>query len=990
MNYKIIYRTVGGIVFLISLVVLFSTAQPSVSFWDCGEFTAAAYSLQVPHPPGTPLFTIMGRVFSMLPIAANIASRVNSLSVLTSAFSVLFLYLIAVKLIESYTSQKPKNLLDALGIYLAAATGALSFAFSDTFWFNGVEAEVYAASTFLFSAITYLMVLWNEKSDNKDNEKYILMIAYLIGLSTGVHLMSVLTIVAVVMMVLFKKYVTDEGALKKSGYIFLFHATIVLIAAFALWSSQTGTTPPSPEEYHAFDFKFKLIMVAISAVIMGFMWKKVFNKNSIYIPFIIGGIALFVTYPGIVKILPGIITEISGDSAVAAVIMFAIVLAGLGYAVFYSVKKNKATLHLAAMSLILLLLGFTTYAMIIIRANQDPPMNENQPREFSEMISYLNREQYGDFPIFKRRFSNDVQHRGIYTNYSSDLDFFWRYQMNHMMTRYWMWNYAGREGWNQDADVNIAPFNSAGKSIGKIFNITFSGSAKDSLFALPFLLGILGIIYHFKKDWKIAAVFMVLFIFMGYLTAFYQNQQQPQPRERDYFYVGAFFVFSIWIAIGVRWFVDIVQTKIKNVNLKNAAVTAVLAVTFILIPLRMLQANYYTHDRSQNWFPWDFSYNMLQSCAPNAILFTNGDNDTFPLWYMQDVEGIRRDVKIVNLSLLNTPWYIEQLKNNDPYHVGTVAINLSDTQIKNIAPMAWTSREITIPFPQIKSFAERKDFISKFSVEDTNILNSGGITFNMNSTLNYGSVTGLRVQDILVKEIVENNIWKRPIYFSLTTADDGKIGLTDYLRLEGLAFRIVPEKNERTYESINEPVMRKMLLQENTGISKTYKPNFILRGLNNPNIFYDETHSRMIQYYRNAYMNLAVFYLNKNMNAVAVGVLDKLMNTIPINTVKIDPPILFEISNIYFNAGAIGKYKKMAIELEKDAIKRMRENPSDVQSRYNPYRILLAVYENLKDYKKLAGLWKKISIMYPNDPNVKAYLLKYENLANMQDSLSGK
>ena len=220
MDYKLLKRLIGILVLLISAFVLFSTVQPSVSFWDCGEFTAAAYYLQVPHPPGSPFFTILGRIFAMIPFVTNIALRVNTISVLTSAFSVFFLYLIAVKLIENYRGKKPQNILDALVTYISAAVGALSFSFSDTFWFNGVEAEVYATSTFLFAAITYLMIRWYERADNKDNEKYILMIAFLIGISTGVHLMSVLAMVSVVMIIIFRKYVDDEAALKKSSLLF--------------------------------------------------------------------------------------------------------------------------------------------------------------------------------------------------------------------------------------------------------------------------------------------------------------------------------------------------------------------------------------------------------------------------------------------------------------------------------------------------------------------------------------------------------------------------------------------------------------------------------------------------------------------------------------------------------------------------------------------------------------------------------------------------
>ena len=682
MNYKLLRNIIGAVVFLISLVVLLLTVQPSVSFWDCGEFIAASYYLQVPHPPGTPFFLLLGRIFAMIPFVENIGLRVNYISVLSSAASILFLYLIAVKLIENYRGKKPANLLDAFGTYIAAAIGALSFAFSDTFWFNGVEAEVYAFSTLLAAFVTWLMIRWHERADEKDNEKYLLMIAYLIGLSTGVHLMSVLAIVPVVMVILFRKYLEDEEALKKTAVLFLIHAGILVLISLAMWSAQKTATPPSPEEYQAYDSRFKMIAAGLSVIFIGIFWKKIFTRNSFYMPLFIGGAALFITYPGIVKFLPTLMTEVAGDN-IAIEIIFLVVLFGLlGYAVYFSIKEKKPTLHLIAMSFIFALIGFTTFAMVIIRSNQNPPMNENEPNTFTELVSYLNREQYGDFPTFKRRFATEAHQQVVYTGYTTDLDFFWRYQMNHMMTRYWLWNYAGREGWTQDDGANIAPFNQVGNVFGKIFNIRFDGSAKDSLFAIPLILGLLGIYFHFRKDWKMASVFMIMFILLGYLTAFYQNQQQPQPRERDYFYVGGFFVFSIWIAIAIRALVDIAQAKAKSEALKRGAVIGVLTLGVIFVPIKMFAANYHTHDRSKNWIPWDYSYNLLQSCAPNGVLFTNGDNDTFPVWYLQDVEGVRRDVKIVNLSLLNTPWYIKQMKENDPYKVGTLKIRYSDAQIE--------------------------------------------------------------------------------------------------------------------------------------------------------------------------------------------------------------------------------------------------------------------------------------------------------------------
>ncbi len=990
MNYKLLRNIIGAFVFLISLVVLLMTVQPSVSFWDCGEFIAASFYLQVPHPPGTPFFLLLGRIFAMIPFVENIGLRVNYISVLSSAASILFLYLIAVKLIENYRGKKPENLLDGLGTYLAAAIGALSFAFSDTFWFNGVEAEVYAFSTLLAAFVTWLMIRWHERADEKDNEKYILMIAYLIGLSTGVHLMSVLAIVPVAMVILFRKYLADEEQLKKTTILFLIHAGILILISLAMWSAQKTATPPGPEEYQAYDSRFKMIAAGISIIFIGIFWKKIFTRNSFYMPLFIGGAALFITYPGIVKFLPALMTEVAGDS-ITIEILFLVVLFGLlGYAVHFSIKEKKPTIHLVAMSFIFALIGFTTFAMVIIRSNQNPPMNENEPNTFTELVSYLNREQYGDFPVFKRRFATEPHQQVVYTGYTSDLDFFWRYQMNHMMTRYWLWNYAGREGWNQDDGANIAPLNQVGNLFGKIFNIRFNGSAKDSLFAIPLILGLLGIYFHFKKDWKMASVFMIMFILLGYLTAFYQNQQQPQPRERDYFYVGGFFVFSIWIAIAIRALVDIAQAKAKSEALKKVAVIGVLTLGIVFVPIKMFAANYYTHDRSKNYIPWDYSYNLLQSCAPNGVLFTNGDNDTFPVWYLQDVEGVRRDVKVVNLSLLNTPWYIKQMKDNDPYNVGTLKIRYSDTQIQDIRPIAWESRSVSIPIPQNFKEGLPQDLFNTYNVSDSSVLRQGAITFQLKPTLNFGNVKAIRVQDIMVKEIVESNIWERPIYFAVTCSEDSKIGLDEYLMMEGMSYRVVPEKRRAGVEFINVDIMKKQLFSDAPNFSKDYKPGFNYRGLNDSTIFLDENHKRMTQNYRNSFIRLALHYLNTNRKDLTVETLDKMDEKIPRKVTGMEMGLLYEIGNLYFNSGGEKQFREYSAEVEKQALRLLEENPSDVQSYYNPYRILIDTYENQKEYAKLADIWQRLQAIYPNDQNVQSNVEKYRNLAKQSVSAEGR
>lgn len=986
MNFSLVNKIFAAVVFLLSFIVLFLTVQPSVSFWDCGEFIAAAYYLQVPHPPGTPFFLLVGNIFSQLPIGENIGFRVNMLSVISSALSVLLLYLVAVKLINNYKGKKPENLFEAIGTYTSAAIGALAFSFSDTFWFNGVEAEVYAFSTFLFAAVVYLVLRWNERADAIDNEKYLLMIAYLIGLSTGVHLMSVLAIVPVVMIVMFRKYMDDEDACKKTSYIFWAHAAVVLLIAIFWWSGEKSLSPPSPEEYMAFDSKFKIVLAVLSVLIVGVLWKKLFNRNSFYLPIIIGGIALFATYPGVVKYLPKLMVAIGGDNVVLELIILFAIFGALGLGVRYSIQNKKPTLHLAFMSAIFIIIGFTTYAMVIIRSNQNPPMNENEPNNFTELVKYLGREQYGDFPTFKRRFATEPHQQGVYTNYSSDLDFFYSYQMNHMMTRYLLWNFAGREGWTQDQGANVAPFNGIGNIFGKIIAVNFNGDIKDSLFGIPFLIGLLGIYFHFRKDWKMASVFMIMFILMGYLTAFYQNQQQPQPRERDYFYVGAFFVYAVWIALGIRALLDIIISKLNGNALRNAVVYGILLFGIVLIPVRMLQANYFTHDRSNNWVPWDYSYNLLQSCAPNGVLFTNGDNDTFPLWYLQDVEGVRRDVKVVNLSLLNTDWYIRQLKYNDPYNVGTVNIRLSDVQIAQLRPIQWTPQQITIASPNQSQLKAMDDLKQQLNIRDSSIIQEGRINWTMNPTLNFGNVQAVRVQDLMVREILEANNWQRPIYFAVTCADDSKIGMQDYLRMEGMAFRFVPEKRKPGIEFI-EPNILQAQLNENPGFSRDFQPGFKFRGLNDPSIFLDDNHKRMTMNYRNSFLRMTLYYLNTDQKELAVKTLDMMEEKMPRSIIEVDYGLLYEIGSLYQNAGGLEQYAIISAEVEQLAWERIAKDPTDTQSMYNPYRLLFNIYESQGNYKKLVGLYEQLAKVFPNDPNIRTEIEKYQRLVDGKDTI---
>ncbi|MEW6195315.1 MAG: DUF2723 domain-containing protein [Bacteroidota bacterium] len=954
MNSKILNRAIAFVVFLISLITYLLTVQPTVSFWDCGEFIASAYYLQVPHPPGTPFFLLLGRIFSLIPFTENIGLRVNMISVLSSAFTVMFLYLIAVKLIENYKKKEHENIFEALTVYLSAAIGALSLTYSYTFWFNAVEAEVYAFSTFFIAFVTWLMTTWNEKADEADNEKYIILIAYLIGLSTGVHLMAVLAIVPVVMTVIFRKYVSDEETLKRTGIIFIVHSVIILAIAIIMWGSQTDNVPPSMDQYREVDSRFLMIVVAISLLFMGALYKKIFQRNSFYTPIIIGGITLIAVYPGMVKYVPKIITMIGRNNIVLDITVAVLIFAALGFGIYYTSKVNKGTLNLIFKCVLFALIGVTSYAMIIIRANQETPINMNSPKTFSELESYLNREQYGDFPTFKRRYTSEPHQMGLYTNYSSDLDFLWSYQMNHMFNRYLLWNYAGKESTYQDSGVDIT-----------------------ELFAIPFLLGLFGLYHHFRRDWKMASIFLTMFIFLGYLTAFYQNQQQPQPRERDYFYVGAYFVFSIWIAIGIKGLIELIEESFTKISNLKPIIIALLILGFIAVPLNMFSANYFENNRSRNYVPWDYAYNLLQSVAPDAVIFTNGDNDTFPLWYLQDVEGVRRDVRVACLSLLNTPWYVKQLKNNEPYGAKKVDISLTDEEIDKIGPMQWEPRDIYVDVP--------KDKIKEYNVTDTSVVRTGRLKWKMENTVTYGDVGAIRAQDIVVLDIIMQSKFERPVYFAATTSEDGRLNLDDYLQMEGMAMRFVPKKSEmKNIEYINEPILRKQLLEEPEGYSKTYQPGFKFRSLNDKNTFFDENHERLTQNYRNAFIRLALYYLyqEKNSNKV-VEALDVMEKKIPRSVIAMDYRIKHDISKIYYNAGAMDQYRSYAAEVIEAAKVALEKNPRDYTSWYNPYDLLLTHYDYLKRYNEAVDLLAQLQSIIPNDETVAGLLKQYKKLAGM-------
>lgn len=901
MSEKKLNRLVALGIFLVSLIVYMMTVSRTVVFWDVGEFIAAAYLLQVPHPPGSPLFLLIGRVVSMIPFNADIAFRVHTISAVASAIGVMFLYFVSVKLMKRFRGT-PESAVERILVYGASAVGALSLAFCTTYWFNASEAEVYGLSMLFVSFIIWLALRWSERANEPHNEKYLFLIAYLIGLSIGVHLLAILTIFTVMLIIYFTTYEFSRGTLLRFG--------ILTIAVFG------------------------------------------------------------VVYPGVVKWLPSMMDgEVAGTRSDLLTYIPFILIAVAGYYAYRSTRENfhipsmlqdiglrsAKMIHIGCVSFLLIVIAYSTYTMVIIRANvPNMPMNENNPSNLARLVSYLNREQYGDAPITKRRYSSEPMHAPTWQNYSSDLDFMFRYQINHMYIRYLLWNYVGAAGDEQDSGV----------------------SWKDT-FGIPFLLGLLGFYYHMKKDWKMGWTFLVMFLIMGVILALYQNQQEPQPRERDYFYVGSFFVFSMWIGMGLIAIADFLKKKFSQARYYEIGVVGCIVGAMFVVPVNLLITNWHTHDRSKNFVAWDYSYNILQTCEPDAILFTNGDNDTFPLWYLQDVEGIRRDIRIVNLSLVNTPWYISQLKHYEPHGAKKVPISLTDGQIERIQPMQWETRQMELPVS--------KEVIERFGVKDTSVIRNGKITFTMQHTWQFGNVKAIKTQDIMVWDIIRTNNWQRPIYFAVTVSPDSKIGLDEYLWMDGLAWRLKPAKVPPGDVGLHPEIMAANLMTENVVPSKGPQYGYLFRGLNDTTIYFDENVRRLTMNYRYSFIRLALHYQAAANDAErGKRVLARMEHVLPRTVIPMDWRLMADLMSIYQRLGDEVNYKEYSNELEQTCIQLINRGYADIQSYYNPYRVLLDIYDGRQDYAQAIEILNRVEAMSPNDPSIKNRKRQYEALLQIQ------
>ena len=647
--------------FLIALANLISTVAPTTSFWDCGEYIAASKTVGVPHPPGAPLYLLIGRLFSMLPLAEDSGLRVNLVSTILSAFTILFLYLCIVRMARSWRGME-KTVTDKISVYGSAAVGALAFAFSHSFWFNAVEAEVYAVSMFFTALVFYLAMLWLDYTDVPMGNRILLFIFYIIGLSCGIHLLNILALISVTYIVAFQKREANFGNIVITG--------------------------------------------------------------------LIGSAIIFAIYPIIIQGIPFLISieKLKIWSVV-------IILIGLIIATILFIKHDKRLAAFGTFAVLLVIIGYSTFLLIKIRSGLNPFLDENNPETWHKLLAYLNREQYGTESLFLTMFERKAP--------------FWTYQIKKMYLRYLGWQY-------------LEP---------------------SRFLALPFLLGMIGVVHHFYRDSKGAFTVLALFFMTGLAIVFYLNQDDPQPRERDYAYVGSYFAFAIWIGLGALALIELIGNGLKKPKLPFVA-GSISAICIAAVPLNMWIQNYHSHDRSGNYVAWDYSYNLLNTCEPDAILFTNGDNDTFPLWYLQAVDSIRTDVRVVNLSLLNTGWFIKQIRDKEPKvplpkkilaGIPPVTRVFNDHYIDNFIEARDQSAFLDRRWKQ-----PRKVLIDGPTAEDPKMIWDVPATYSFPIDLGGNRVEdfhSLRVQDIMILNILAANRWKRPVYFAVTVSEGALIGL---------------------------------------------------------------------------------------------------------------------------------------------------------------------------------------------------------------------
>ena len=960
----------GFVIFTIATIVYWICMEPTLSFWDCGEFISAAFKMEVGHQPGAPLFLMIGKLFSLL--AGNdtgkVAYWVNFLSVVSSAATVMFLFwtinAIALKLFKKGDGSISST--NLWSIIAAGAVGALAYTFSDTFWFSAVEAEVYAISTLCTAIVFWAILKWERYMD----DKWILFIAFLMGLSIGIHLLSLLAIPAISLVYYFKKTIkpTLFGTIKA-----------FLIGALILGFIQFGVI-----QYFVM-FAAKTDLLFVNSFGMGF--------------------------------------------GTGAIIFITLVVAALTYAIYYSIKTKKYKLNLALLSFVFVLFGFSSYFMIIIRANAKTNINLSNPDTPISLLNYLSRQQYEEKPLLYGQFYNskaiDAKETGVtyrkgdknyevsrktfksiydkntflprtYSDKPEHVSFyqswmnlaegetpsFWQnisflnsYQLGFMYWRYFSWNFVGRQNDEQGQGAihqgnwisGIKPIDALRLGNQDQLPLSITANAGHNIFyGLPLILGIMGMIYLYRKNKKDGLVIAALFFCTGIAIILYLNQDPLQVRERDYAYVGSFYAFAIVIGIGV-----LAVKELLNKIASNKLSLAIASISCMIVaPVLMAAQGWDDHNRNGKTTALEMAKNYLNSCEPNAILFTNADNDTYPLWYAQEVEGIRTDIRVICLQFLSSDSYIDHMKKqqnqsaplpislkHEQYKEGvrdylpyidygiTDSVELAD--LLAVLTSDNKADKIEMNDGTFENFMPTKKL--KLTIDPKQILATKTVAMKDQSKIAKQLEWGfnkkyLLKSDLTMFDIIVNNNWKRPIYFSAGVSNDTYIGLDKYLYLEGFAYRLLPLKPN------GDPNVDKSD-QTNTELAYQHYSKFELKGFKTAK-YIDPESRRILNSTWNYANTLSSNLIKDNQVQLAKNVVAKSLKQLPLTNSSISDTLgkISLVQNLYLvldqqNANQITKATVSYLAQELDYILSLK--PEEQRTFINDIRRGMYVLQSL-------------------------------------------
>ena len=927
-KYRLWNNITGWAIFVVSTIVYLLSMEPTVSFWDCGEFILSSFKLQVGHPPGAPLFLMMNRVATLFAggDTSKVAVSVNTLTAICSGLAIMILFWTITHLVRKVFVKE--NSIDdkyILPIMASGIIGSMAYTFSDTFWFSAVEGELYGLSSLVTGLVFWGMLKWEDEADKPYAGRWIILIMYIMGLGIGIHRLNLLILPVAVFVYYFRMYeVTTKGIIKT-----------LIVSVVMLWI---------------------MVFVLMPGIPTAAGWFELLFVNGIGLPYN-SGLYFYLI----------------------------LIIAGLVFGIIYSLKKQKVILNYVLTSLAVIMIGYSSYAMIMIRSSAKPPMNQNDPSNVFSLVYYINMEQYGSSPklfgnyysspivdvkqviagynqvngryepyykpeykyskqfetIFPRMYSSDPDHESAYKywgnvtgrkfsvdsqsgkktiicpTFGENMRYFFRYQVGFMYWRYFMWNFAGRQN---DIQGNGNPMQGNWISGIKFVDEARLGSldklpvdlktnpGKNTYYFLPLIIGLAGMYWHYKRNKNGFWLVFAFFFMTGLAIILFLNQYPNQPRERDYAYAGSFYAFAVWIGMGFMFVYDLMKKYLGD----KLSLWLTFILVFLAVPALMGNQNWNDHDRSKRYTARDIGEDYLKSVAPNAILFTYGDNDSFPLWYVQDVEGFRTDVRVANLSYIQAGWYIDMMRQKAydsdplPFSLGSEkylegkrnqmpvedrldkAVNIKE--VVNFAGIDDKKAQVDISGRgDWLNYLPTKKFL--IDVDPKTVLSNGTVKdYYKDSLLSpmtwVYSETDAFKGDLAIMDLLANNNWKRPIYFSTTVPSTQYKGLEKFFVQEGLAYRLVPVKTSQPepgeFGMIDPIVMYDNLMNKFSWGNVSY-----------PSVYLDENNRRMFSNFRRLFGNLGKELIARGDTAKALDVAHRGLGIVPID----------KLPNDYFSVG---------------------------------------------------------------------------------------